>query len=204
VSNSQLPIPNSQTTRFGSCLFLPTSRPTPSRWSRGACSAWGRAKPISGFMSSCAASSRCSAPWRCSGSLPDGPGAAARRGRGRGGHRGCLAGGGASTLGRQRSGWAGSPPFAHDGTERRIVRPQAPPAQAQCYSGKKKDHTVKNVLLVNALLLIGIVKLTQKIARPCSKERTIEDFGLARAPVFSLFLPPQLSSRGGRLGAIFH
>jgi DDE superfamily endonuclease len=23
-----------------------------------------------------------------------------------------------------------------------------------CYSGKKKDHTVKNVLLVNALLLI--------------------------------------------------
>jgi DDE superfamily endonuclease len=49
---------------------------------------------------------------------------------------------------------AGLPPFAHDGTERRIVRPQDPPAQAQCYSGKKKDHTVKNVLLVNALLLI--------------------------------------------------
>ena len=46
------------------------------------------------------------------------------------------------------------PPFAHDGTERRIVRPQDPPAQTACYSGKKKDHTVKNVLLVNALLLI--------------------------------------------------
>src|SRR5262249_57780420 len=46
------------------------------------------------------------------------------------------------------------PPFAHDGTERRIVRPQDPPQQAACYSGKKKDHTVKNVLLVNALLLI--------------------------------------------------
>ena len=43
---------------------------------------------------------------------------------------------------------------AHDGTARRIVRPQAPPAQTDCYSGKKKDHTVKNVLLVNALLLI--------------------------------------------------
>jgi len=27
-------------------------------------------------------------------------------------------------------------------------------AQTECYSGKKKDHTVKNVLLVNALLLI--------------------------------------------------
>src|SRR4029453_1239362 len=46
------------------------------------------------------------------------------------------------------------PPFAHDGTERRIVRPQDPAEQAACYSGKKKDHTVKNVLLVNALLLI--------------------------------------------------
>src|SRR2546430_3744218 len=41
-----------------------------------------------------------------------------------------------------------------DGTERRIVRPQDPPQQAACYSGKKKDHTVKNVLLVNALLII--------------------------------------------------
>src|SRR3954452_2173199 len=44
--------------------------------------------------------------------------------------------------------------FAHDGTERRIVRPQDPAEQTQCYSGKKKDHTVKNVLLVNALLII--------------------------------------------------
>jgi DDE superfamily endonuclease len=44
--------------------------------------------------------------------------------------------------------------FAHDGTERRIVRPQDPAEQTQCYSGKKKDHTVKNILLVNALLLI--------------------------------------------------
>src|SRR3954452_9555869 len=42
--------------------------------------------------------------------------------------------------------------FAHDGTERRI--PQDPAEQTQCYSGKKKDHTVKNILLVNALLII--------------------------------------------------
>ena len=48
----------------------------------------------------------------------------------------------------------GVPPFAHDGTERRIVRPQDPAEQTACYSGKKKDHTVKNVLLVNALLPI--------------------------------------------------
>src|SRR3989440_12791387 len=44
--------------------------------------------------------------------------------------------------------------FAHDGTERRIVRPQDAAAQAACYSGKKKDHTVKNILLVNAPLTI--------------------------------------------------
>ena len=46
------------------------------------------------------------------------------------------------------------PPCAHDGTERRIVRPQDPAEQKASYSGKKKDHTVKNVLLVNALLMI--------------------------------------------------
>src|SRR5438132_9948125 len=50
----------------------------------------------------------------------------------------------------------------------------------------------------------GIVKLTQKIARLCSKERTIGDFGLSRGPVFSLSSPPQLASRGRRLRAIFH
>src|SRR5262245_10907493 len=49
---------------------------------------------------------------------------------------------------------AGLPPFAHDRTERRIVRPQDPTEQTECYSGKKRDHTVKNVLLVNALLII--------------------------------------------------
>jgi len=36
----------------------------------------------------------------------------------------------------------------------RIVRPQDPTEQKESYSGKKRDHTVKNVLLVNALLLI--------------------------------------------------
>ena len=46
------------------------------------------------------------------------------------------------------------PPFAHDGTERRIVRPQDAAEQTECYSGKKKDHTVKNVLLVNAPLTV--------------------------------------------------
>jgi hypothetical protein len=93
-------------------------------------------------------------PRGCPRSFPDGPGPAARRLGGRCSHRDYAAGGGAGPLDRWSSRRTGVPPFAHDGTERRIVRPQDPPAQTDCYSGKKKDHTVKNVLLVNALLTI--------------------------------------------------
>src|SRR5437899_11378425 len=38
--------------------------------------------------------------------------------------------------------------------DRTHIRPQDAAEQTECDSGKKKDHTVKNVLLVNALLLI--------------------------------------------------
>src|SRR5438128_12415921 len=62
--------------------------------------------------------------------------AAARRLGGRRGARRCTPGGGA---GSPRPS-ASPPPFAHDGTERRIVRPQDPPAQTAWHSGKKKDH----------------------------------------------------------------
>src|SRR5712692_6412609 len=93
-------------------------------------------------------------PRRCPRPLPHGPRPAARRLGGRRSHRGRPAGGGASAPGRGTRRRAGLPPFAHDGTERRIVRPQDPAEQTACYSGKKKDHTVKNVLLVNALLTI--------------------------------------------------
>ncbi len=43
-------------------------------------------------------------------------------------------------------------PFCHDGTERRIPRPQDADEQKSHYSGKKKCHTVKNVLLINRAL----------------------------------------------------
>ena len=39
-------------------------------------------------------------------------------------------------------------PF-HDGTERPIQRPQAAETQQAYYSGKKKPHTVKNLLIIN-------------------------------------------------------
>src|SRR6266571_941451 len=93
-------------------------------------------------------------PRRCHCPFPDGPRPAARCLEGRRRHHGRPAGGGPSSRGRRSRCRAGLPPLAHDGTERRIVRPQDPGEQTDCYSGKKKDHTVKNVLLVHALLII--------------------------------------------------
>jgi len=43
----------------------------------------------------------------------------------------------------------GAPDMAIDGTERRRQRPSAPSQQQEHYSGKKKTHTDKNLLLVN-------------------------------------------------------
>jgi DDE superfamily endonuclease len=100
------------------------------------------------------AAGRAARPRRCPSPLPQRPRPAARRLGGRRGDRGRPSGGGARPCGTHLSRRAGLPPFAHDGTERRIVRPQDPAEQKESYSGKKKDHTVKNVLLVNALLVI--------------------------------------------------
>lgn len=43
----------------------------------------------------------------------------------------------------------GLPDLALDGTERRRERPKASEQQKTTYSGKKKTHTVKNIILVN-------------------------------------------------------
>jgi hypothetical protein len=45
---------------------------------------------------------------------------------------------------------AGAPAGALDGTERRRQRPTDAAQQTAHYSGKKKAHTDKNVLLINA------------------------------------------------------
>jgi hypothetical protein len=45
--------------------------------------------------------------------------------------------------------WEGTPDLAIDGTERRRQRPADPTVQKEHYSGKKKAHTDKNLLLVN-------------------------------------------------------
>jgi DDE superfamily endonuclease len=45
-------------------------------------------------------------------------------------------------------------PFCHDGTERPIPRPHDATAQKAYYSGKKKRHMLKNLLLINTALRI--------------------------------------------------
>ena len=52
------------------------------------------------------------------------------------------------------------PPFCHDGTERRIQRPKDSAQQKSHYSGKKKCHTVKNVVLVDKQLIIEFLSPT--------------------------------------------
>jgi hypothetical protein len=42
--------------------------------------------------------------------------------------------------------------LSHEGTARRLARPQAPIEQTRGDRGKKDCHTVKNVLLLNAVL----------------------------------------------------
>jgi len=44
-----------------------------------------------------------------------------------------------------------TPPFWHDGTERPIHRPADPEEQQEYYSGKKKCHTLKNLLVINEI-----------------------------------------------------
>lgn len=80
---------------------------------------------------------------------------------------GCCVGrtGGAEDTARLISGTRSAkpqqfPPFCHDGTERRIQRPTDADEQKSHYSGKKKSHTVKNLVLVNQQLLIEFVSET--------------------------------------------
>lgn len=50
--------------------------------------------------------------------------------------------------------------FFHDGTERPIVRPKDEEQQKLYYSGKKKQHTLKNIILINALCKIILLTET--------------------------------------------
>jgi len=50
--------------------------------------------------------------------------------------------------------------YLHDGTERAIVRPTDTEEQRTYYSGKKKRHTVKNIVVINALCKVILLTAT--------------------------------------------
>lgn len=50
--------------------------------------------------------------------------------------------------------------YFHDGTERPIPRPTDPDEQKKYYSGKKKGHTLKNIVVSNALCKIILLTLS--------------------------------------------
>src|SRR6266496_87966 len=54
----------------------------------------------------------------------------------------------------------GTPLFCHDGTERPITRPKDDDEQERYYSGKKKDHTIKNVIIIDAFGVIRFLSAT--------------------------------------------
>jgi hypothetical protein len=81
-----------------------------------------------------------------------------RGGRKRNGRSGA---GAAELVRSARSGpGARLPPCRHDGTERRIRRPQDPTEQTRCDRGQKTCHTVNNVRLINAALAILFLRET--------------------------------------------
>ena len=50
--------------------------------------------------------------------------------------------------------------FFHDGTERPINRPSDPDEQAWYYSGKKRCHTLKNLLMIDIVCIIRFLSAT--------------------------------------------
>jgi DDE superfamily endonuclease len=142
--------------RIGRSLFSSTLRPIPCRLCRDGSSGWATKQGPS--ADSCPAGRPAGGAARaggCSDPLLDRVGQAPRGNRGRSRDH-CGADGGVAirSLWDCHSSGADLPSFGHDGTERRIERPQDPTEQTRCYRGKKRCRTVKNVLLINAALTI--------------------------------------------------
>src|SRR6266849_3803211 len=83
-------------------------------------------------------------------------------------------------------------PFCHDGTERRIQRPKDAAQQKSHDSGKKKCHTVKNVVLVDSLTSSGLFRML--VSGSFHGDSTA---GLAaRVMIFGCFACKWLGARG--------
>jgi len=105
--------------------------------------------------------------------------------------------------------------FLHDGTERPIVRPKDKDARKLYFSGKKKQHTIKNILIINILcriIFLGITCGGKKHDKKAADEagyrsRFPEESRLAQDTGFQGFdagnaviIQPKKKPRGGELG----
>ena len=72
------------------------------------------------------------------------------------------------------------PIFFHDGVERPIQRPKAAEAQKVYYSGKKKQHSLKNNILINAES--KVIFLTQTFEGRMHDKRIADIAGYAPPP----------------------
>ncbi len=102
--------------------------------------------------------------------------------------------------------------FFHDGTERPIQRPKDKDAQKMYYSGKKKHHTVKNNVIINAECKVLFLTTTSEGKR--HDKRVADDAGYAFPegstvyqdtgfqgfrPENVILLQPKKKPRGGQL-----
>jgi hypothetical protein len=108
----------------------------------------------------------------------------------------------------------GTPDFALDGTERRRQRPQDPTAQKEHYSGKKKTHTDKNIILINEstdkVVYLGPTEKGAKHDKKAADEANLtfpsnatldQDTGFqGYAPADVLVRQPKKKPRGQELG----
>jgi len=109
----------------------------------------------------------------------------------------------------------GTPDFALDGTARRRQRPQDATEQKEHYSGKKKTHTDKNIILINEstskVIYLGPTEPGTKHDKKAADEAAIvyptnatldQDTGFqGYAPADVLLRQPKKKPRGQELGA---
>jgi hypothetical protein len=77
-------------------------------------------------------------------------------------------------------GWTHDCPFVHDGSERPIHRPKDPADQQEYYRGKKKCHTLKNLLVINETCHICF--LSHTCEGKASDKSLAEDAGYTLPP----------------------
>jgi hypothetical protein len=100
-----------------------------------------------------------------------------------------------------------------DGTERPVRRPKNKDAQKSKYSGKKKRHTVKNIILTNpktnAVLFLGKTQNGSKHDKACIEDENIKcrdpikmltDLGFLGLHIMNILIyMPKRKPRGGKL-----